>query len=169
MTSTDGRRRLPPWALLWPASLGVALLLAACGVGPRGVPEESLALGQAIYEANCAVCHGPNGEGQPNWHIRKADGTLSPPPLNGDGHTWHHGDGTLYVYVSQGGAAFDSPSLPDYRSGMPAFGDSLSHEEIVSVINYIKNLWGGKEFRGAVKRESQAEVSTRDQFPETAP
>ena len=151
------------------AAWAFAVLLAACAVEPGGVDQESLVRGRTVYQANCAVCHGPSGEGQPDWHIRKADGFLPPPPLNGDGHTWHHGDGTLYVYVNQGGAAFESPSVPGYRSGMPAFGDSLSHEEIVAVIGYLKSLWGDKKFRGAVKRESQAVVSERDPFPEGPP
>ena len=168
-TSTPRRRRLPPLGAAWAGFLAVALMVVACGVGPEVVSVESLAEGQAVYQANCAVCHGTNGEGQPDWHIRKTDGILPPPPLNGDGHTWHHGNGTLYTYVSQGGAAFESPGLPDYRSGMPAFGDSLSHDEIVSVINYVKSLWGDKKFRGAVKGESQAMVSERDPFPEAAP
>ena len=52
---------------------------------------------------------------------------------------------------------------------MPAFGDSLSHEDIVAVIGYLKSLWGDKQFRGAVKRDSQAVVSERDPFPERPP
>ena len=150
-------------------SLVAVLLLAACGTGPNGMSPESLAEGRSVYQANCAVCHGPNGEGQMDWHIRKADGTLPPPPLNGDGHTWHHGDGTIFRTVSQGGAIYESPALPGFQSGMPAFGDTLFHGEIVLVINYLKSTWGDKMFQGAVKRESQAMVSERDPFPEGAP
>ena len=172
--STTLRSKTLPYSLVWPASLMAVVLFTGCGWVPLGqeanrITEESLAQGRAVYQANCAVCHGPNAEGQPYWHIRKADGTLPPPPLNGDGHTWHHGDGTLYTYVSQGGAAFESPAVPGHKSGMPAFGDSLSHGEIVSVINYVKRLWGDKQFGGAVKRESQAVVSERDPFPEATP
>ena len=133
-------------------------------------PEQDPALlqGQEIFGANCAVCHGQGGEGQPNWHVRKSDGALPPPPLNGEGHTWHHGDGTLYTYVSKGGAAYDSPS---YKSAMPAFGDNLSHEDIVAVINYLKSLWGDRvaEGLGVVKRESQALASENDPFPSSPP
>ena len=129
-------------------SLVAVLLLAACGTGPNGMSPESLAEGRSVYQANCAVCHGPNGEGQMDWHIRKADGTLPPPPLNGDGHTWHHGDGTIFRTVSQGGAIYESPALPGFQSGMPAFGDTLSHGEIVLVINYLKSTWGRQDVPG---------------------
>ncbi len=42
------------------------------------------------FTANCAECHGGAGQGHPDWQVANADGTLNPPPLNGDGHTWHH-------------------------------------------------------------------------------
>ena len=124
--------------------------------------------GQRIFQANCAVCHGVDGAGQPYWHIQKADGLLPPPPLNGDGHTWHHGDGTLYTYVSQGGAAFEFTGPNSFKSGMPAFGEVLSHDEIVAVIEYVKSLWVDKiaQGLGLVKRESQALVSENDPYPE---
>ena len=118
--------------------------------------------GQQIFASNCAACHGANGEGQPDWHIEKPDGTLPAPPLNGDGHTWHHGDGLLYRIISQGGAI---PEIPSYKSGMPAFGDHLSHQEIIDVLAYIKTLWGDKSKRGLSIRESQALVSELDPFP----
>ena len=81
--------------------------------------------GQEIYAASCAVCHGDGGEGQPEWHVKRADGTL-PPPLNGGGHTWHHGDGLLYRIVSDGGKTLEDPNYPNFRSGMPSLvSDSL--------------------------------------------
>ena len=95
----------------------------------------------------------------------KADGTLQPPPLNGDGHTWHHADGLLYRIVRQGGQILEDPRDPSFKSAMPAFGDRLSHEEIVQVLTYVKSLWGDKTKRGLSIWESQALVSEQDPFP----
>ena len=90
------------------------------------------------------------------------------PPLNGDGHTWHHSDGFLYRVVSQGGKIQESPSVPDFKSGMPAFGKQLSHDEIIEVLTYVKSLWGDKTGRGMPIREWQTEVSATDPFPPSA-
>ena len=130
--------------------------------------ETSASPGQSIFQANCSVCHGTGGEGQPNWHIKNPDGVLPAPPLNGDGHTWHHGDGTLYTYVSRGGKFFESPDIPSFKSGMPAFGEVLSRGEIIAVLEYVKCLWGDKvaEGLGLEKRKSQAEVSETNPYPE---
>ena len=121
--------------------------------------------GQEIFASTCAACHGINGEGQPNWHIPKDDGTLPAPPLNGDGHTWHHGDGLLYRIVSEGGAFLEVPSVPNFKSGMPSFGEQLSHDELVAVITYIKTFWTGKTNRGLSIVDSQALVTENDPFP----
>ena len=122
----------------------------------------AISAGAELFAANCSACHGAAGEGHCNWHIEKADGTLPAPPLNGDGHTWHHGDGLLYRIVSQGGAL---PEYPSFKSGMPGFGDRLTHQEIIEVLTYVKSLWGDKEKRGLSIRESQAIVSEQDPFP----
>ena len=103
--------------------------------------------------------------GQPNWHIPNEVGVLPAPPLNGDGHTWHHSDGFLYRYVKNGGKILETPSLPDFKSGMPAFGEQLSHEEIVAVLTYVKSLWGDKTSRGTSIVEWQAMGSVEDPFP----
>ena len=127
--------------------------------------QSELERGEAIFRENCAVCHGENGEGQPDWHIPLSSGVLPAPPLNGDGHTWHHGDGTLYRAVSLGGSIFESPDVPKFRSGMPPFGKKLKPEEIIAVINYVKSLWGDKMSRGLVISEAQVLVSEEDPFP----
>lgn len=121
--------------------------------------------GAELFAANCAACHGPGGEGAPSWHIQNSDGTLPPPPLNGDGHTWHHPDGLLYRIVSQGGKHLEDPRDTGFTSAMPAFGDRLSHDEIVAVLTYVKSLWGDKTKRDIPILESQAYMSQRDPFP----
>ncbi len=115
-----------------------------------------------VFTANCAECHGAAGQGHPDWQIQNADGTLNPPPLNGDGHTWHHSDGVLYRIVRDGGAI---PSQPDFKSGMPAFADKLTHDEIVDVLMYVKTLWDGKTTSGVFIAELQAQRSVNDPFP----
>ena len=142
------------WVLLVPV-LGV-LLGCSSSPGPSG---------QEIFAANCAVCHGPEGQGQPGWHIPKGDGTLPPPPLNGDGHTWHHPDGFLYRYVSGGGRMLEGSGLPGFKTAMPAFGETLTHDEIIAVLEYVKSMWGDKTSRGLSIRESQAHISERDPYP----
>ena len=155
------------------SALLMLVLLTACSSSPgEGIPTpdsgstaQASPTGGEIFVSNCAACHGAAGEGQPDWHIRNADGTLPPPPLNGDGHTWHHGDGLLYRIVSQGGKMLEDPRYPGFKSAMPAFGDHLSREEIIGVLTYVKSLWGDKTKRGLSIRESQALVSEQDPFP----
>ena len=60
---------------------------------------------------------------------------------------------------------FRSTSYPGFKSAMPAFGDRLSHEQIIEVLTYVKSLWGDKTSRGLSIVESQALVSEQDPFP----
>ena len=170
--STPAKLTLAPsptaTATTTPTATAALILTPAPASTVPPVRNTETSSGQAIFRANCAVCHGADGEGQPDWHIKKPDGVLPAPPLNGDGHTWHHGDGTLYTYVSRGGKAFESPSVPSFKSGMPAFGEVLSHDDIIAVIEYVKSLWGDKvaEGLGLKKLVSQSVVSETDPYPE---
>ena len=159
-------------------SIFVALIIAVAALACSSAPDKNGSqsgdvvssdpnsrTGQEIFAATCAACHGADGRGQPNWHIPKEDGTLPAPPLNGDGHTWHHSDGLLYRIVSGGGKILEDPTVPSFKSGMPAFGEQLSHEELIAVITYVKSLWGDQVKRGLTLRESQALVSESDPFP----
>ena len=142
------------------------LAATACSSAPDESGSAPVArTGQEVFAATCAACHGVGGEGQPNWHIPNDDGTLPPPPLNGDGHTWHHSDGLLYRIVSQGGALQEAPGVTSFKSAMPAFRGQLSHDEIVAVLTYVKSLWGEKTSRGLSIREAQALASENDPFP----
>ena len=99
---------------------------------------EQVALGGQVYAARCASCHGANLEGQPNWQQDLPTGGRPAPPHDATGHTWHHDDQSLFTTVKQGGQA---TSPPDYKSNMPAFGDSLSDQEIWAALAFIKRSW----------------------------
>lgn len=96
--------------------------------------ETELRAGQALYEQNCASCHGSNGQGiTEDWQKRDADGNYPPPPLNGTAHTWHHPAGDLLRIVKEGTSALGG--------NMPGWQDRLTDNEILLIINWITSLW----------------------------
>ncbi len=84
--------------------------------------------GKDLYEANCANCHGLNGEGQ----LPDPLGPNMAPPHNNDGHTWHHPDQVNFETVWYG---------RNIAGEMPAFYDKLRLEDIVQILGYIKTWW----------------------------
>lgn len=99
---------------------------------------ELVALGEEVYAAECAVCHGPDLEGQANWRQRNSEGRMPAPPHDASGHTWHHPDPQLFALTKYGPAALVGGG---YESDMPAYEGVLSDREIRAVIAYIKSRW----------------------------
>lgn len=101
----------------------------------------SLVAAEALYQQNCAACHGANLEGQGNWRAPGPDGRLPAPPHDETGHTWHHSDDVLFNYTKLGGTALMAQQGIEFDSGMPAFEDQLTDDEIWAILNYIKSNW----------------------------
>ncbi|MCP4357535.1 MAG: hypothetical protein GY796_05920 [Chloroflexi bacterium] len=85
--------------------MGVLLLLVS---RPNDVEivvsdPEMIALGQQVYNVQCASCHGANLEGEPNWQQSNDNGALKVPPHDETGHTCHHDDTYLIESVKLGG------------------------------------------------------------------
>lgn len=138
---------------------GLVGLLVACGSGEKGPPApepETVALGRQVYQQYCAACHGPGGEGQPNWQVPNAQGELPAPPHDSTGHTWKHSDAMLYRIVLQG---WRDPFNRTDRLTMPAFGEVLSPTELRAVIAYLRTLWTEEQ------RRFQWEESKDEPFP----
>jgi cytochrome c len=101
---------------------GAVLVLAACGGGDGGAGggEEPA----AVWEANCAACHGPQGEGT----------TVGPPLVHETYEPGHHGDESFRRAMQQGSIAHhwgfgDMPPQPQ-----------LADDEIDAVIAYVRGL-----------------------------
>jgi len=131
-------------ALAAAAVTGTLLLI----IGPYNLFDSSeskrkqIALGQSLYSARCASCHGKNLEGQPNWQTPLPSGRLPAPPHDKTGHTWHHSDDALTRVTKLGLKPFAGDN---YESDMPAFGTVLSDEEIDAILAYIKSTWPDRE------------------------
>jgi mono/diheme cytochrome c family protein len=84
----------------------ILLLLAVANLAMPAARAESgrwyspgdLERGRDVFAANCAVCHGAKAQGA-------TLGDLKAPPLNGGGHSAHHGLDYLLEQVANGGGA----------------------------------------------------------------
>ncbi len=95
------------------------------GENPLPATEDVAARGKTLYEANCAVCHGPQGRGDGPG----AAGLNPPPPdLRGAASSWS--DGQIAAQIQAG------------RGAMPPFGGALDDTAIWSVVRYVRRLQG---------------------------
>jgi cytochrome c oxidase subunit 2 len=97
----------------------LALVLAACGGDSEpggGGGEESQ--GETVYSANCARCHGPDGEGGVGPQL---------------------GDGAVEANLT---LEEHTEVVTNGRNGMPAWEGQLSPEEIDAVVQYEREELG---------------------------
>jgi len=95
-----------------------------------GLPAGSgtVAAGREIFAAQCARCHGPNGEGDIGARLVGGQGTLATPrPLKTVGSFWPYAT-TLWDYINRA-MPFDRPGL-------------LQPPEVYAVVAYVLNLNG---------------------------
>lgn len=93
--------------------------------------HEAVEAGEAIYEANCAACHGPGGNGD-----GPASMGLDPKPAGlADPHMMEElSDGYLFWRVSEGGA------FEPFNSAMPPWKDLLAEGDRWQVITFLRSL-----------------------------
>lgn len=110
--------------------------------------------GRQTYEQYCAACHGWQGEGAADWKKPDERGEMPPPPHDETGHTWRHGNTMLFRMIGEG---WRHPFNKTDRLTMPAFKDTLTDQEIQSVIMYLKTLWT-EDQRRYQQSESQSTI-----------
>ncbi len=92
------------------------------------------ARGKALYEKYCWVCHGETGHG--DGPIAQSVGRFGPTPLDFTNEKLMatRSDIDLYFAILGGGEAINKSRY------MPAWGDSLSEQEIWDLVAYIRSL-----------------------------
>ena len=105
------------------------LLLAAAGCTARGgggLPPGASAADQTrfLFERNCAICHGPRGEG-------KQLGTMKIPTLR-EGRPVTDADAQLFKQIYDGGG------------GMPPFKYTLDDKQIQDLVRFVREEIQGK-------------------------
>jgi mono/diheme cytochrome c family protein len=91
----------------------------------------AVADGSAVYQENCAACHGADGRGQP--------GTF--PPLAGNPDLTRDNGAFPVTVVLHGLEGPIDVNGSNYDSAMPPFGH-LSDAQVAAVVNYVHGAWG---------------------------
>lgn len=115
---------------------------------PHGLDARLVMRGGEIYKAHCAVCHGANAEGAPNWSRKGADGKYPPPPLDASGHGWHHPKSALVQTIQEGTIKLGG--------GMPAWKGTLTDDDIEAVVAWIQSRWPEEIYRNWALMDEKA-------------
>jgi mono/diheme cytochrome c family protein len=121
------QRMMPPWKnrlndqQIWDAVAYVWTLHTA---------QPQVEIGKAVYEANCATCHGTEGKG------------ASTVPGLAD-----------FAATSQVSQTIWAESVANGKGNMPAFGGKLADAERAAALEYVRSLsFGGPMFRGPLPK-----------------
>lgn len=100
----------------------------------RWFTQKQFQLGKQVFITNCGSCHGSRAQGiVEDWKQQNPDGSFPAPPLDGSAHAWHHPLSVLVRQINEGGVKLGGT--------MPAFGDTLSDEEVIAAIAYFQSFW----------------------------
>lgn len=128
--------------LLAATTLGTALALRTASAPPVHFADagnfDMVTEGKQLYRSNCAGCHGRKLQGQLLWQVQDQFFGRRAPAHDQTGHTWQHSDEELF-HMTKFGRFLTTP--PTVKSYMPAYGQTISDEQILAVIAYIKATW----------------------------
>ena len=111
-------------------------IFARFAQNPTPNDPATVAFGRALYQANCAVCHGPRGLGDGPAAL-----TLNPRPFNLQVHVPQHAPGELYYWITNGipFTAMPAWGVSDAETGKPKLTDTERWE----IIRFLQALAAG--------------------------
>ncbi len=142
ITEGDLERKMPPFGNLtdrqrWDLVAYVYSLSA---------PVESIALGQELYQANCAQCHGSNGQGD---GPEAANLAAIPRDFTDQAFMAEFSAASMYAAVVQG-----------IDPVMPAFAQELNDVQVWAITDYLRSLTFANQPQPVVETQEEQPVTT---------
>ena len=113
---------------------------------------ESISRGAAVFQRNCAECHGPEAQGHPGWTPPTKAGAkkdyVVAPPLNGTGITWRRTRNDIKNIIKQG-------VVKDNVPVMPAWVGRVDEQELDDVVTWFQALWPPEVYNRWQKAQAQ--------------
>ena len=131
------------------------------GFAPPALADQEadqLAQGRNIFQANCVTCHGPQGSPDPDSPLVQSLGVV---PANFSDALFNSREplSDWKTVVTYGGPALG------FSDKMPAFGESLSEQDIDAVLAYVKTLGGEHDYPDG-ELNLFLPIRTKKAFPE---
>jgi len=104
--------------------------LAVIGAASQQMPPD----GRALFNANCATCHGADGTGSARHNPAEVGFDLPLPNFADCSFANREADADWSSIIHRGGPQRAFPRV------MPAFGEALSDEQIDAIIGYIRTF-----------------------------
>mgnify|MGYP001601472962 CR=1 FL=1 len=99
--------------------------------GDRLLILESVVRGARVYQEHCAICHGPEAQGHPDW---QTPGVAAAPPLDGSGNAPKRRRQELVAIIRNGATRDGLPVMPGWKG-------RLRDQEVEDVIAWFQALW----------------------------
>jgi mono/diheme cytochrome c family protein len=112
-----------------------------------------LARGEALFNQNCAACHGARAQGAPRWQQAGPDGKYPAPPLDGSAHAWHHPLASLKDTIRNG--------TQQLGGSMPPWRDKLTEADIEAVIAWFQSTWPDEVYAAWLRIDQQARTGRK--------
>lgn len=90
--------------------------------------------GAKLFQEKCAQCHGPEGQGHPDWQRARIEGYTAAPPLNGTGTDIRLSRAQMMEIIRNGASRKGQPV-------MPAWVGRVSNQDIGDIITWYQALW----------------------------
>ncbi len=155
---------------LWPVMvLAAAVVVTACSKEdphktaspPVASPPEAASSGQhfdpariargaQLFGEHCSLCHGPRGQGHPDWQTPSDGSFAAAPPVDGTGNDWKRSRVELANTIRNGVKRKDGTEV------MPRWQGRLNEQDVEDVVTWLQSLWAPEVYDRWLKHQATA-------------